>query len=324
MFFGVYLGSGSQRRLFMDKIIPKKLEVGDTIGFLSASGNIENIEQLERSKEFFERKGYNVVFSDTCFSKYRYMCADDKARIKAIHDFFENDKIDAIVNTRGGYGLLRIADKIDYSIIKKNPKIFVGYSDICILLAMIYKKTGLITFHGPMGCFDFSKQVGNAKNNELTENSFFETLTGKSVRFSAISGFKSYNKGTCEGILWGGNLSTLASMAGLDFIPDEKVILFLEDWHDPVYKIDRMITQLLNLKEFKNNLSGVVLGDFLGIDDKKYFTNLFEEIAQDLKIPIADGFAISHGDAKFTMPYGVNCTFDANNGFIDLTSPFVD
>lgn len=300
----------------MNLIKPKKLQKGDTIGLLSVSGCIKEIERIERAKKYFENKGFNVVVSDTTYKKHRYMAGKDDERLKALYDFFKDDKIDAIVCTRGGFGVIRLLEEIDFDLIKNNPKIFVGYSDITALLAMIYKKTGLITFHGPMANGDFGEETVD----NFTEELFFSILEEPSIMpiYNANYGFKTYYKGLAEGILWGGNLSTIASLAGLDFIPDEKFILFLEDLNEPVYKLDKMIMQLLNIDKFKQNLVGLALGKFTGIDNEDYLRELFEELALKLKIPMANNFSISHDKEKYTLPIGVKCTFDDEKGLIEL------
>lgn len=300
----------------MNLIKPKKLQSGSTIGLLSVSGCIKEVERMERAKKYFENKGFKVVVSDTTYKKYRYMAGSDEERLEALHGFFADDKIDAIVCTRGGFGAIRLLKNIDFNLIKNNPKIFVGYSDITALLAMIYKKTRLVTFHGPMANGDFGEEM----INNLTEEFFYSILEDSSIMpiFNANEGFKTYYSGIGEGILWGGNLSTLVSLAGLDFIPDEKFVLFLEDLNEPVYKLDKMISQLLNIDKFKENLSGIALGQFTGIDDGECLTALFEELALKLKIPIADGFLISHDKEKFTLPIGIKCFFDADKGSIEL------
>lgn len=292
----------------MNLIKPKKLQKGDTIGLLSASGNIRDITAVENAAKYFQNLDYKTIISETSYKKFRYMAGSDKERIDEIHNFFLDKNIDAIVCTRGGYGLLRIIPHLDYELIAKNPKIICGYSDITALLLMIYKNTGMICFHGAMASGDF----GQAEKSDFTVNSFFKTLsTEEKISFSAEKGNTIY-QGTTNGTLWGGNLATIASMAGLNFIPDEDFIFFVEDVNEPAYKIDRMFTQLLNINKFKTNLKGLVVGQFTDVDNESYVRELLTEISSDLKIPTADNFLISHEKDKFTLPIGANCTFNAN------------
>ena len=177
---------------------------------------------------------------------------------------------------------------------------------------MFLKKSHLLTFYGPMPYVDFVDEI-----DEYTEKMFFDTLNGNLSLYEA-SKLKIYNEGLANGILFGGNLSSLASCCGVDFIPDENFILFIEDWHDPTYKIDRMLTQLFNIEQFEKNIKGIVVGEFLNIEDSQYFDNIFFDIAKKYNIPIASGFKISHGKQKMTLPYGMQCQFDANKGKIKM------
>lgn len=294
----------------MDKIIPTLNKNNITIGILSVCGDIKDIEALEKTKDYFEQKGYNVKFSDTCYEAKNYLCGTDTERANAINSFFADDSIDIILAARGGYGAIRILDKIDYDIVKQNPKPFCGYSDITALQLMIYKKTGLITYNAPMAYSDFARDI-----TEYTEKSFFNVLK-KTPEELIIDNPKVYYSGICNGILWGGNLSTIQSLCGLDFIPDEPLVFVIEDINEPVYKIDKMSTQLLNIKAFKNNLAGIVLGDFTGIDNQKYFDDFFKELSYSLKIPVIGGLKFGHEKDKQTFPIGCNVVLDTNLGKI--------
>jgi len=302
----------------METIKPKKLSKGDTIGIIAVSGRIKEYERLEKAKCFFEQEGYDVVISDSCKSEHRYMAGkNDKECIDTIHEFFKNKEIDAILCARGGYGTLRLLNGIDWNIIRENPKIFAGYSDITILLNMIYKKTGLITFHSAMPNGDFSGEI-----KEYTKNSFFKTLTGCAKEFKAENR-EVFNKGTAVGKLWGGNLATLVSLCGLDFIPDEDLILFLEDLNEPVYKIDRMLTQLFNIEKTRRNVKGIAIGEFQDIEDEKQLHGVLREKADILNIPCCRGFKITHGKIKDTIPTGVKAELNADKGIIKLLEKYV-
>ena len=291
-------------------LLPKKIKKGDTIGILSVSGNIADFSKLEKAKIEFEKAGYNVIISDTSKTRQDYLCADDKTRADELNKFFSDKNINAIVAARGGYGAIRILDKIDYDIIKANPKIFAGYSDITALSLFIYKKTGLITYNAPMAYSDFGCDI-----SEYTKNSFFKTLE-KGTSEIEINTQQIFFNGIAYGKFWGGNLSTVQSLCGLDFIPDEKFIFFTEDINEPVYKIDKMFSQLLNIPKFKSNITGIVLGDFSGLDNELYFKNFFTRLAGDLKIPIIQGLKFGHEKDKLTFPIGTDSILDTNQSKI--------
>ncbi len=302
----------------MNIIKPKKLKKGNTIAFLGVSGKIKEYEKLLSAKEFFEKEGFNVIISNTCKNSHRYMTGTcDYDCVEELHSFFLNDEIDAILCARGGYGTLRLLEYIDWSIIKKHPKIFAGYSDITILLNMIFKKTGLITFHSAMPNGDFSQNI-----EDFTKNSFFSTLNGTKKEYKA-SNFVCYKEGNAQGLLFGGNLASLTSLSGLNFFPDENLILFLEDLNEPVYKIDRMLTQLFNIKKFRSRVKGIAFGEFKDIDNEEYFDELINELTEKLNIPVCRGFHITHNKIKDTLPVGIKCEFNSKSALIKIKDSYL-
>lgn len=301
----------------MNIIKPKKLQIGDTIGILAVSGRIKEYENIEKAKTLLEEKGYKVVVSDTCKTYHSYMSGkNDDDCVNALHSFFTDKSIDAILCARGGYGTLRLLNKIDWNVVKNNPKIFAGYSDITILLNMILKNTGLITFHSPMANGDFANEI-----QEYTIENFFKTLTGETTNYQAEC-YNTFYEGVTDGVLWGGNLSSLTSLCGLDFVPNTDLVLFLEDLNEPIYKIDKMLTQLFNVKEARENIKGIAIGEFKDVEDKHKLDELFKNFANELKIPMCDGFKISHNKIKDTLPIGVDVIFDSNNGKIIIKDKY--
>lgn len=301
----------------MNIIKPKKLQKGDTIGILAVSGKIKEYENIEKAKSFFEKEGYKVIVSETCKTSHRYMAGNsDNDCIEALHNFFQDNKINAILAARGGYGALRLLKKINWDIIKNNPKIFAGYSDITILLNMIFKNTGLITFHSAMANGDFANEIQN-----YTRESFFKTLKGETTLYHAEN-YKTFHSGITKGILWGGNLATLTSLCGIDFIPNKDLILFIEDLNEPVYKIDKMLTQLFNIEKAKANIKGIAIGEFKDIENKIDLDKVLQEFADELKIPMCDGFKITHNKIKDTIPVGAEAIFDSNTGRISIKDKY--
>lgn len=290
----------------MNIIKPAGLKTGDTIGILATAGAVEDKENVLRAKNFFETRGYKVVLSENVFDRHCYLAGTDEKKIEELHKFFLNPEIKAIICMRGGYGAIRLVEKIDYDIIRNNPKIFCGYSDISALSAMIYKRAGLITYSGPLAQSDF----GVENPSQFTVDKFFEAVASdKQLCFVPENGIL-YKDGEAQGVLWGGNLATIVSLCGLDFIPYEDFIFFTEDLNEPVYKIDKMMHQLMNISKFRKNIQAIVLGDFLDIDNKQWFDELFYEIAAELQIPVISGFKITHEKDKVTLPYGANAKLE--------------
>ena len=163
---------------------------------------------------------------------------------------------------------------------------------------MILKHTGLITYSSPMIKGDFQFE----ETNEYTTHEFFEKLTNEETNITTKD-LITYKRGNAKGILWGGNLATVASLCGQDFIPEEKFIFFCEDLNEEVYKIDKYLRQLININKFKKNLSAITFGEFLDTD-KEELKKLFKKIAIKLNIPIYGGYKFSHSKEKTTVPIG--------------------
>lgn len=295
----------------MNLIKPKNLEVGDTIGILATAGAVENKENVLRAKKFFEDKGYKVVLSENIFEEFRYLSGTDEKKIEEMHKFFSNPDVDAIICMRGGYGAVRLIKKLDYDLIKNNPKIFCGYSDISALSVMILKKANLMTYWGPLAQSDF----GVKNPNEFTINSFFNAVTNDELVYAPVKD-KIYHQGNAQGILWGGNLGTIVSLCGQDFLPEEDFIFFAEDLNEVAYKIDKMMTQLMNIEQFVQYCKGIVLGDFLDMDNEQWLDELFVEIGYKLSVPVIGGFKITHDVEKITLPYGAKAQLKENKLYL--------
>ena len=283
----------------MNLIKPAGLKAGDTIGLIALSGIIEDKLKVERAVEYFNSLGYNVVLSENIYDTNRYLAGSDEIKISELHRFFKDDSIKAVICVRGGYGAIRLINKIDYNVIRTHPKLFCGFSDVTALSLMMLKRAGLITFSAPMVMSDF----GLEKRSDFTMDNFFNVVTsGREIKLKNED--KIYKNGSAEGIFWGGNLATIVSLCGQDFIPDEPFIFFVEDLNEPVYKIDKMFTQLFNIPEFKKNIRAVILGEFLNSENQVWLDDLFQEIALMHDIPVVSGYKITHGYDKLTLPIG--------------------
>lgn len=294
----------------MNLIKPKKLNLGDKIRIIAPSGPVD-MDKINQAKIYFENKGYKVELGSHITDEYNYLAGSDENRLADLHEAFSDKDTKAIICARGGYGALKLVDKIDYKLLEENPKIFCGYSDISALNTMILKHSNLITYSGPMAQSDFGNEI-----DEFTESEFFKTLTSVCTILKPNNP-KIYNNGNAEGIIFGGNLASIVSLCGRDFTPNTDFIFFTEDLNEPVYKIDRYFTQLLAQKEFKTRLKAIILGDFLDIDNNKYFDSFFENLASELNIPIISGYPISHSKLKATIPCGAFCKLQ--NTELELT-----
>lgn len=306
------------------KIKPKALKLGDTIAITSPAGAVWEENQIEVFSGILKGLGFNVVLGKTLKEKHGYFAGTDAVRAKELNDFFADKKIKGIFCMKGGWGCARLLDKIDYQMIKENPKVFIGFSDITALLLAITAKTGLITYHGP---------VGNSGWNDFTRTAFANvTQSIKPYTFDANpSGEEAIitvNSGKASGELFGGNLTVLTSIIGSGYLPDWKgKILFLEEAKEEPYSIDRMLTQL-KLSGVLNSVNGIVFGKCtkcLAEEPLKSFT-LNEVLLQHFKplnIPVFFGAMIGHIENKLTIPLGINANIDADKGTISLSEASV-
>ncbi|MGE5355728.1 MAG: S66 peptidase family protein [Deltaproteobacteria bacterium] len=301
------------------RIKPKKLKPGDTIGLITPASPISE-EAFSRTLKNLESLGFNYKTGDNIFKKYGYLAGEDMGRVDDIHKMFSDPEIDAVWCIRGGYGTTRILNNIDYSLIKNNPKVFIGYSDITALHIAIYRKTGLITFHGPVASSEFTEYTIRCFRNLFFENftaiGNFENAdndSGDTLRHNIIV------PGRMEGRLMGGNLSLLTALAGTEFqMPSENHIIFIEDIDEKPYRIDRMLTQLID-SSFLQKASGILLGIFKGCEakpDEKNTLQLNETLVDRLSmlgIPVFYGFSFGHIDNHCTIPVGIKAGFDTEN-----------
>ncbi len=287
------------------------IKEGDTVGIIALSGVCDR-NKAEQAKANIEAIGLNVRLSRNISDENLYLAGTDEDKISELYDFFKDDEIKLILCARGGYGAIRLINKIDYSILKSNPKPFCGFSDVTALLLMIYRKTGMVTYHSPMACTDFAGDETPAGINTI--HTFFKAVKEERLRYE---GTKIYRAGSAEGVMWGGNLATVVSLCGLDFIPYRNFIFFAEDLNEPVYKIDKMFQQLINIPQFTRYCKGIVLGDFLGVDNELWLEDYLSELANRLQIPVSGGFKITHSGEKITIPVGKNAKLKGNVLFID-------
>lgn len=301
------------------KVKPPALKPGDTVAITSPAGAVWDYKQVEEFGAILKNFGFVVVYGQTLKEKFGYFAGTDELRAKELNDFFGNKTIKGIFCMKGGWGCARILDKIGYNVIQKNPKVLIGFSDITALLLAINTKTGLVTFHGP---------VGNSGWNDFTRAVFTNVvMTPKTCLLPTIPSTEekpfTITKGKATGELVGGNLTVLSGLIGSNYLPDWKnKILFLEETKEEPYSIDRMLTQL-KLAGVLDNISGFVFGKCAKCEAEeplKAFT-FHEVILQHilpLNIPAFYGAMIGHIESKLTLPLGVKATIDATNGTIDL------
>ena len=297
---------------------PKIVKPGDTIGIIAPASAAPR-KTTKLGIEYLESKGYKVKTSTHLNRAYNYLAAEDSIRVKHLENFLLDPEIDHIICVRGGYGLLRIIDKIDWEKLKSiPPKTLVGYSDITALQLSILKKLGWVTYSGPM----VASEMGN-DFSQFSENWLWKVLTLNNGELNFQNPeddpIKIFNPGKAEGNLIGGCVSLMTPLLGTEYLPDvEGTILFLEDVGEPSYKIDKFL-QYLKLHGIFDKISGLIIGKFTGAfkeNEKKNFTleELLRDTIPNINFPIITNFAYGHVKQRFTMPFGGKFRMDTAKG----------
>jgi len=309
----------------MKIVKPKKLKKGDVIGIISPASSTSDFTRIEKGVKYLEKLGYRVEVGENVGKNHGYLAGTDEERLADLHSMFKNKNVKAIINVRGGYGSGRLLDKIDYSIIKQNPKIFVGYSDITALQMAFLNKTGLVTFAGPMLAVDFWKDEVNG----FTEEFFWNMVTSSKKIGKIINpdneNFYTLTKGRGEGNLVGGNLALLVSLLGTSFAPNFKnSVIMLEEIGEEPYRIDRMLYQLKYATNNFKEVEGIIIGRFVDcyIKDKESPSLSLNDVISDyfekLKIPVFYNVKHGHIEQNLTIPWGLKTKLNTSRNFIEI------
>ncbi len=307
----------------MRLIKPKKLSKESVIGIISPASSPDDNSDIEKGIKYLEGLGYRVEVGKNVGKNNGYLAGSDRERVDDLHRMFKNKNVKAIICIRGGYGASRLLDLIDYKLIRNNPKIFVGYSEITSLQMAFLQKAGLITFAGPMLASNLSKKL-----SDFTEDFFWRTLTSNKklgrIKLQAGAKLPGINKGSVAGRIVGGNLAVFAALFGTEYLPDLKnKILILEDIGELPYKVDRLMNQLRLSKVFKK-INGLILGRFVDCynhdPSKKTLTlgEVMDGYLHNLNIPIIYTFPHGHIDDTVTIPIGINVKINATKGFAEF------
>ena len=302
---------------------PKPLRRGDTIGLVGISGAMHDPEvNFDKMMAVIDDMGYKVILADSCREQYGYLSGTDESRARGLNQMFRDDRVDAVICMRGGYGVARMLDLVDFDAIRANPKLVLGYSDITALHTAIHELCGLVTFHGPMPCRgwmefdDFTREslvraVSSTEPLGLIKNP--EGIVPKCVV-----------PGKCSGMLVGGNLTLIASACGTPYALDATdKILLLEDVGEYIYRLDSMLTQIRQAGMFEK-CAGVVLGGFTNCTEEyEHYALHLDDIIRDIIVPagkpVLGNMSIGHMDTKITVPLGVQCRMDAEAGTLEFT-----
>jgi muramoyltetrapeptide carboxypeptidase len=291
-------------------IKPPRLAPGDFIGVLAPAGPVAK-EEIQPGIEALESLGFHVLLSPNLLLREGYLAGSDDLRLHDLHTLFGDERVKAIICARGGYGSLRLFERIDFDFIKRHPKILVGYSDITSLLLAVYKRANVVTLHGPV-LRDITKNQG--RNLEF----LMRLLTSDELITLRFEGAKPMREGTATGRLMGGNLSLLTHLLGTPFMPSLKgALLFIEERGEEAYRIDRMLTQL-RLSGLLEQCAGLMIGTFEECGEASTVASLVEERLNDLPVPIITGLPVGHGEENLALPIGVRAVLDTSRMTLGL------
>ncbi len=293
-------------------IKPDALKEGQLIEIVAPASTFKP-EQLKAGVSRLEALGFSVKVDQAVYEKKRFFAGSDDQRAKQLIGAFKNPEVKAILCARGGYGSQRIVKKLASDLITANPKVFIGYSDLTILLSFFQEACGMVCVHGPVVAGD----LGNHPKQEtldsikaaLTSTSPIEKISGQGIR--SLNEFKG------KGKLTGGCLSMLVYTIGTPYeIQTDGKVLFLEEINEKPYEIDRSLSYLKTLGKFEN-IKGVVFGKFLGCTNgedeltaAQVIEEIIKEIFSDYKIPILLDFPAGHGKEQLCLPFGIEVEVD--------------
>jgi len=284
-------------------IKPSKLNPGDTIGVVAPAGPFDP-DLFKKGVAALETMGYRVFQPEGLPESDRFLAGSDQHRARLLNDMFADPAIKGVFCARGGYGSLRILDLIDYDLIRQNPKVFIGFSDISALLWVLSDCCGLTVFHGPV-------VTVLGKENAQTAAGLEAALTAAIPMEIPASG-EVIRAGACQGVVRGGNLATLCHLTGTPYAPDFKnSIVVLEDVGEAPYKLDRMLCQMRMAGRF-DGAAGLALGTFSDCGEPGDVLGVVRDVFKDMDIPILAGFEIGHGPVNKTIPLGIPAVLDTD------------
>lgn len=310
-------------------IKPKALRRGDAIGVVAPAGPV-NRERMDRALARVQERGFRLKTYGDIYRSSGYLAGDDATRTDELMAAFADPETAAVWCARGGYGVVRILERLDFDVIGRNPKVFVGFSDITLLHIVIQQRTGLITFHAPNLQDGFGKPEDMPTANEAAlweavlggdqlQAGTSNTNGGYTFDFAGVDNvdLRPICGGAATGRLIGGNLAVICGAVGTPFeVETSGHILFLEDISERAYRIDRYLSQL-KLAGKLSAVAGVLLGTFSyeegeKADEQSDIHALFKEYLEPLGVPVLAGFPAGHERYNLALPMGALVTVDAD------------
>jgi muramoyltetrapeptide carboxypeptidase len=297
---------------------PRALPENAHIAVLAASGPSERT-RIEEAATAIESRGHRVTIAPNVDHRHRgYLAGDDDERAETLNRFFAADEYDAYFFARGGYGAMRILDRLDYDAILRNPRPIVGFSDVTALHQAIAVHAGVATFHGPMLNLDFHAGLTPEREQWL-----WSMLSGAAPLTHRFASSQVVCEGTADGVLFGGCLALTDSLIGTpyDYWIDDG-IWFWEDVEEPPYRLDRMLTHL-RLTGRLRRIQGVVVGTLKGCGEPSEVDALLRDFFATADIPVVRDLPFGHDGNNLLMPIGAAVRLDTHDGSLTITEPAV-
>ena len=313
-------------------IRPRRLREGDTLGLINPSGAIYERAPYESTREAMAALGFKVKEAPNVRARYGHMAGTPQQRADDIHAMFADPEVAGVLAITGGSGANRVLPLLDYGLIQRHPKFLGGFSDLTALITAVQVKTGLVTFHSPLGRSEwnaFSVEHFRALVMRGEPHTLRNTLVQGDDLVPSEGRITTLRGGQARGPLQGGNLAVLTSLAGTPYVPDMTgAILFLEDVNEYVYRVDRMLSTL-KLAGTLDRVAGIVLGGFTNCapSEGSFGTLTLDEVFDDyfgtLGVPVYRGAQFGHVKRKFTLPIGVPVEMDADQGTLRVVTAAV-
>jgi muramoyltetrapeptide carboxypeptidase len=307
----------------MKNLKAPRLRKGDLIGIISPASAPSAQEKIDKGVQYLVRLGFRVKIGKHVMAQYGYLAGTDEQRVEDLNDMLRDRAVRAIFAIRGGYGTPRLLHLVDYRAVRRDPKILVGYSDLTGLQLALYKRTGLVTFSGPMVGVEMWNSI-----DPYTEEHFWRVITS-SARIGSLKNPEEerlipLKRGKASGLLLGGNFSLLASLMGTRYLPNLRAaILVLEDVDEAPHRVDRMFTQLFHAG-ITSAINGLVLGTFTDCvpsdPSKPHLTisQVIEDAMQHMRCPVLSNLQYGHIPKKLTLPFGLQALLDSRGGTLKL------
>ncbi len=302
-------------------ILPPRLRRGECIGVIAPSSPQRDDERLKAGIRYFESLGYPVKLGRSLWNRHGYLAGTDEERLADLNEMIRDPEVRLIVGGRGGYGMTRILDRVDYRALARSPKIIAGFSDLTALGCAILRKCRVVNFSGAMPGVDFWE---TGALDPLAEESFWRVVTSPrplgAIPSDEAHPLEGLRPGKAEGWLLCGNLTLLATITGTPFLPrPDGAILLIEEIGEEVYRVDRLMSQL-RLSGMLGRIAGLAYGAFTGTDPRRVSVDplpleeVLAEYTEIAAVPTVGGIPYGHIKRKLTLPAGVLARIDGARG----------